>query len=496
MFENIVREEEIMGRGASLELGAVVAEAPRGLDRRSFLKQGMAMAGGLALGGTFETFLARAARGQQVGADYGPLREVIDPTTGLPLLKLPDGFSYFSFGWTRDSMKGGVSTPSLHDGMDAIPVGENRFVLIRNHEVGGGAAFRAPTYDPRAGGGTTNILFNAATGQVEQIWPSFSGTIRNCAGGGTPWGTWLTCEENFSVPTNPPGTGITRTHGWVFEVPAFGWAAPVPLTDMGWFSHEATAVDPATDIVYETEDTSNNSGFYRFLPNVRQDLRMGGTLQMLAAKGPMGVPAQGLDRPLPIGSTFDVTWVTIPNPSLAGLTGTDLNGNAVFNQGFVQGGSRFYRLEGCWYGNGSIYFDDTGGQAGSHFGQIWEYVPRLEILRLVFSSPSRAILDMPDNLAVSPRSGGLILCEDGALDGQRLQSLTTTGVLSPFAVNNIIIPSSSNPKPLITPGSYTDFEWAGSTFVPGGPDGQWLFANVQTPGVTFAITGPWERGGL
>ena len=26
------------------------------------------------------------------------------------------------------------------------------------------------------------------------------------------------------------------------------------------------------------------------------------------------------------------------------------------------------------------------------------------------------------------------------------------------------------------------------------PSGKWLFVNIQTPGITFAITGPWKRG--
>jgi secreted PhoX family phosphatase len=485
-----LREEAgVAAHNATLGLDEIVVEAPQGIDRRSFLHQGAALGACSLLGATFETFLARAARGQAPGPGYGPLAPVVDPSTGLPLLKLPEGFRYFSFGWAGDPMRGGVHTPALHDGMAVVRASEGRVVLVRNHEQGSGAAFRAPTWDPDSSGGTTNILFNTVTGQVENIWASISGSVRNCAGGATPWGTWLTCEENFS---GGPTGGPTKTHGWIFEVPAFGWAAPVPLTDMGRFSHEAIAVDPATDIVYETEDSTDNSGFYRFVPNVRQALRMGGTLQMLVASAG-AAPVQDLRGPLPVGTILDVSWVTVPNPSLAGVASPE--GTSVFNQGFSRGGARFFRLEGAWYGNGKIYFNDTGGDSG-HFGQVWELDPAAQQLRLIFSSPDRETLDQPDNIAVSPRSGGLIHCEDGGNPVQRLQGMTLDGLLFPFAENNIVIPSSGNPKPRIAPGSYAGFEWAGATFVPGGPDGQWLLVNIQTPGVTFAITGPWDQGAL
>ncbi len=479
--------------GYTDDLAAPAADA----SRRSFLRRGAAVGGGVAVASVFDSFLGRAAFGQAPGPGYGPLAEVIDPATGLPLLRLPAGFEYMSFGWTGDPLTGGAGTPGAHDGMAVIPVGGDRIVLIRNHERGAGSSFRAPIYDPRAAGGTTNILFNLATGQVERQWASLSGTIRNCAGGLTPWGTWLTCEENTSTPTNPVGTGITKTHGWIFEVPALGWTAPVPLRDMGRFSHEAVAVDPATGFVYETQDQTTASGFYRFIPTVPGNLRRGGTLQMLVATtGAPPVVASDLSGPLPVGSTFDVQWVTIPNPALDGITGNTAIANGVFNQGFAQGGARFFRLEGCWYGNGLVYFDDTGGGASGHFGQIWEFDPALQTLRLIFSSGGRATLDQPDNLAVSPRSGGLILCEDGSNDVQRMQGLTTAGTIFEFAENNIIIPATGNPKPLIAPGSYTDFEWCGATFATSSTGVQWLFANVQTPGVTFAIRGPWANGGL
>jgi secreted PhoX family phosphatase len=142
-------------------------------------------------------------------------------------------------------------------------------------------------------------------------------------------------------------------------------------------------------------------------------------------------------------------------------------------------------LEGCWPGNDLIYFDATsGGDQG--FGQIWQYDPRHEQLQLIFESPSAELLDSPDNLAVSPR-GGIVICEDGSRKPLRLQGLTRDGRLFPFAANNAVLRGERNGLE----GDFRDTEWAGSTF---SPDGQWLFVNLQRPGITLAITGPWGDG--
>jgi secreted PhoX family phosphatase len=409
-------------------------------------------------------------RGQTAG--YGPLFPVEDRTTGLPLLLLPRGFRYVSFGWTGDPLDSGLPTPGVHDGMAAFAAGRGRVRLVRNHEVGAGAPFSAAFYNSAAGGGTTTLEFDTQKGDVVSMRDSLSGTVRNCAGGPTPWGTWLTCEETTTFLGGMP-------HGYIFEVPVDGLGDPLPLRDMGRFSHEAIAVDPATGYVYETEDAGNSSGLYRFIPATPGQLSDGGLLSMLKVKN---INQANLGAPYAHGATFDVEWVPIANPDAPGA----IPGNFVWAQGRALGAATFARLEGCWYGNDAkIYVVSTSGGIGQ--GQVWEYDPASETIRLLFQSPAAAVLNAPDNITVSPR-GGLVLCEDG--NGEEfMHGLTVDGDIFPFAKNNVVLNGEKNGFV----GNFTGSEWAGACY---SPDGRWLFANLQSPGVTFAITGPWMSGGI
>jgi secreted PhoX family phosphatase len=239
------------------------------------------------------------------------------------------------------------------------------------------------------------------------------------------------------------------------------------------------AVDPATGDVYETEDAGNNSGFYRFTPDAPGALHEGGTLEMLAV---IGRP-QFDTRTNQAADWLDVEWVPIatPDPDLAAGALT------VFAQGFAAGGARFGRLEGAWYGKGRIYFVSTsGGNVGQ--GQIFEYDPLEGRLRLLFESPSADVLNAPDNLCVSPR-GGLVLCEDGG-GTEFVHGLTVDGQIFRFAQNNVDL--RSTPVKGFS-DDYRGSEFAGACY---SPDGQWLFVNIQSPGITLAITGPWRTGSL
>lgn len=469
----------------------------KGLSRRSFLRGGTAAVGIAALASPFTALAQRDKKRPRLpfSPDYGPLIDTYDGRTGLPLLSLPKDFYYVSFGWTGDRLVDFSPTPRAHDGMAVVYSQRNRVILVRNHEIGaddGVFSPYAPVYDSSASGGTTNIEFDTRSGRFVRAWASLTGTITNCAGGPTPWGTWLTCEENVRGPAgdstfDPNVPDLQKTHGWVFEVPAFDPASAQPIKGMGRFVHEATATDPRTNIIYLTEDTSvatsggtivRASGFYRYISTVPRQPASGGQLQMLAVVGHDQIDLSGAQ----FGNVYSVRWVDIAHPEDHGT------GNGVFQQGFAQGGAAFQRLEGAWYGNGLIYFVSTSGGATGD-GQVWVYDPEREQLGVFFESNGPATADNPDNITVSgsPR-GGLLLCEDGD-EGQFLIGLTPEGNAFRFCRNTVLLNGEVND----IVGDFTGSEFAGATF---DPTGRWLFVNIQTPGITFAITGPWHRGVL
>ncbi len=453
------------------------------LDRRTLLKSGFSAAAGMGLTGLVArnslagTALRRGEANQAGG--YGRLSAVKANNTGEPILELPDGFSYNVFGKTGQKMSDGLPTPPAHDGMAAFQV-HGKVRLIRNHEVrdkpGKSIAGEASSYDHTAGGGTTTLEVDLVTRELIRDYASLSGTMVNCAGGPTPWGSWITCEE--TVVGLKPGqiyhqdatvASYAKNHGYCFEVPvtAETCAKIEPIKAMGRFVHEAIAVDPSTGIVYLTEDT-RTAGFYRYIPEVPGRLAEGGKLQMLRIKGKPNYDTRVAHQAL---QEFDADWVDIKDPDPSNATE---KAAAVYEQGQAEGAATFGRLEGCWYGDGAIYLDSTDG-GGAKKGQIWRYKPRGGaggVLTLLFESPSADVLDSPDNLCISPR-GGLVICEDGAVENY-VRGLTRDGRIFDFAKN------------LTGKG-----EFAGSCF---SPDGGTLFVNIQSPGVTLAIWGPWEKG--
>ena len=398
-----------------------------------------------------------------------------------------------STGGVPSTVRDDLIVQNGFDGMATFPLPNGNIRLIRNHEVRGkGPPIGAPYYDGRAAGGTTSLEVRISERggdlSVELVdeFVSLAGTSTNCAGGPTPWGSWLTCEETVAGLRG----GLEKPHGYVFEVPvnATGPVDPIPLKAMGRFIHEAVAVDPDTGIVYQTEDTNYSprggcpgAGFYRFIPDQPGVLAAGGRLQMMAVTGrPAYVAARGQT----VGATLRAHWVDIDEPD---PPNTEAEHLAVFLQGIVKGAARFDRLEGAFYGDGGIYVVSTsGGDRGA--GQVFHYRPITADtgeLELVFESPSRDVLDSPDNICVSPR-GGLVLCEDGGGE-EFLRGLDPRGRI----VNLVRAP---HPEGEREPG-----EFAGAGF---SPDGRVLFFNVQGWGdgpaasATYAMWGPWEDGPL
>lgn len=397
------------------------------------------------------------------------------------LLDLPEGFQYRVFSKEGGNLSYGGIVPSSHDGMAAFPASNGRTLLVRNHELepddviedGLHPVSHQPghTYDPEAFGGTTTLLIGANR-ELVRDWVSLSGTSNNCAGGPTPWKTWLTCEETLDT--------IGLPHGYVFEVDPVRGGNPEPIRAMGRFEHEAVSFD-RNGTAYLTEDADSPFGsFYRFRPNKpkggRGSLHAGGKLSAMKV---LGVNTD-LSIVQDAGAKFPVQWVDIPNPDPAD------NATQVREQANSLGATPIQKCEGTWVGNdGSIWFvgsygrgpqaeDEEDRSAAEHVGQIWKYDPKKDILELVVLFPKGVPYDSPDNITVGPH-GFALACTDGE-DDQWLVGITEDGKTFPFALNAL-----------------NEQEFAGATF---SPDGQTLFVNIQgPPGLTFAIWGPWSRGG-
>jgi len=284
-----------------------------------------------------------------VAAGYGPLLEAVDENTGKPLLKLPKGFRYTSFAWKDEKTADGVVIPGAADGMGVVGEKDGIVTLVRNQEIkrlDGAFGDKAFQYDPKASGGTLTLRFDTRRGRFVDARASLSGTMQNCAGGTTPWGSWISCEEFVAQPGTPVAVGgkmvdCDRPHGFAFEVPGDGVSNAMPIKDMGQFRHEAATVHEKTGNVYLTEDHYLEAGFYRFIPNVPGQLAKGGRLQMLKVEG-----RTDLRRDLKQGQKFKVAWVDIEKPD-AGVDPLDGEARGVQRQGFRQGAARFTRLEGC-----------------------------------------------------------------------------------------------------------------------------------------------------
>jgi len=414
--------------------------------------------------------------------DYGPL--VKDP---LGVLDLPEGFSYKVISKQGEPMDDGLLVPGKPDGMAAFMAEDGRVIVVRNHEIVPAdkplGAFglenanltaipKTDFYEFGSGefpglGGTSTFVFNEETMEIEKQFLSLAGTYRNCAGGPTPWGSWLSCEEDVTKKGELDGN-VEKDHGYVFEVPAtdtITLASPKPIKEMGRFNREAVAYDPEGGILYMTEDRHDGL-LYRFIPNKKNDLHSGGKLQSLAIKN--GPKFDTRNWPETVGPDIQpnvamkLEWIDLDDVESAQ---DDLR-----MRGHEKGAAIFARGEGMWYDEGVIYFACTNG-GNLMKGQIFKLTPNADGGELeLFIEPNNVeIMKYCDNLTVAPW-GDVMICEDD-LDPY-LRGVTPEGHIFTFGHNT----------------AYQS-EFTGICF---SPTGKTMFVNIQHVGLTLAISGPWK----
>ena len=498
------------------------------MNRRNFARMAAAAGAGTAAAPlanlSSKAALASEGEGCAVANDrspgFGPLVEKVPLNTqdlgnvagagdlrGVPLLKLPEGFQYTAISIRGATMSDGNVVPGDHDGMAVFRTGRGEFTLVRNHELSiveseAGSTVGCLTANGRqydafqgdgaglGGGGTSNVVVDRH-GRVIRDFVSLGGTIRNCAGGPTPWDSWLTCEENVTTPASD--TRATKKHGYNFEVSAFATEAvdPVPLIDMGRMNHEAVSVDPWSGVVYETEDRGD-SAYYAFVPHRHPSevghLQHGGNLYAMVIKpnqrsecdgsllptttvnGASVVDTRGLARGasgsmLPfLGQSLEVEFVRLDD--------VDPTDDTLRFEAQSKGAALWWRGEGAWYFGGQHYWVTSGaGDIGE--GQVWAYNPWTRTVKMVVESTNENLLDGPDNMTVGI-DRTLYLCEDGSGGtagdpnfSQRVVGVDQFGGLFDFAFNNL-----------------DTSEFAGACFSPGG---RYFYVNAQGIGITYVI---------
>ena len=439
---------------------------------------------GIALTGSLDHLFGAspaAALGRPARVGYGPL---VDDPAGL--LSLPKGFSYSivaQSGVTK--LESGEPTPSDPDGTASfVRRGGKGSVLINNHEISGTEPHPVPhvagyVYDPDAGGGTTTIVVDQRGRRVRE-YVSLAGTHTNCAGGRTPWNTWLTCEETEAI--------LSKRHGYVFEVDPYSQRAnrnPKPIKALGRYAHESLAVDPREGRIYLTEDASSperaavplHPAAKGAAPAPRLAEEAGRRRRQARRDAGVHAPRHLRARPVRRDQARD----DVPRQVAHGARPRrrDASTRTQFTHDQI---TRSRKLEGMWWGDGGAYFvasfaRTSDGSAAQHDGQVWFLDPRDDTieLKLHFAytpADQDSNPDGPDNITVSAY-GGLIIAEDGE-GKQHLVGSTERGKTFFFARND-------HPD---------DSEFAGPNF---SHDRSILFANVQSPGYVFAIRGPFKK---
>ncbi|MEF2524701.1 MULTISPECIES: alkaline phosphatase PhoX [Streptomyces] len=385
------------------------------MERRTFLRGAVVGTSAAAFGGTLMRGAAYAAPAQPGAGPYGALGAA--DANGI---MLPAGFTSRVIARSGQTVPGTSYTwHNAPDGGACYADGAG-WIYVSNSEV-----------NPSGGAGA--VRFDSS-GSITSAYRILSGTRQNCAGGKTPWNTWLSCEE--------------VSLGYVYEADPWGVNAAVQRPAMGRFKHEAAAADPVRRAVYLTEDESDGC-FYRFLPATWGNLSSG-TLQVLKAGS---------------GTSGSFTWQNVPDP--------DGSPTATRNQ--VSGAKRFNGGEGCHYANDTVWFTTKGDN------RVWQLNLSSNTYELAYDDSlvvgGGAPLTGVDNVTGSS-FGDLYVAEDGG--SMEICVITPDDVVAPFL--RITGQSSS--------------EICGPAFSPAGNrlyfSSQRGTTGSSSGGITYEVTGPFR----
>lgn len=401
----------------------------QGLRRRQLLVRGIALGGAMAVGsGSWQQAIAApTARGE---GPYGPLETPND--NGL---SLPEGFSSRVIARANEPVAGTAYPWHIFsDGQATFPTDEGGWILVSNSE-----SLSA------TGAGSSAIRFSPS-GEIADAYRILAGTEVNCAGGPTPWQTWLSCEEFEG--------------GQVWECDPFGNEPAVNRPAMGVFKHEAVAVDPVGKRLYMTED-EGDGGLYRFTPTAYPDL------------------ASGLLEIAVVADDGSVSWVEVPDPSrISAPTREQVPGSTEFDGG-----------EGIWYDGGEVFFSTKGDS------RVRAYDTRAQKLAVLYDGEAVAepLLTGPDNVTVSP-AGDVYVCEDNGEDVFEIVLISPDGVLSPVVQFSGPIHEGSETAGVIFDPSgsrmYFSSQRALSSELPGVPIPE--IGGSDRLGIVYEVSGPFR----
>ncbi|WP_406305139.1 PhoX family protein [Streptomyces sp. NBC_00879] len=385
------------------------------MERRNFLRGAVIGTSAAAFGGTLMRGAAYAAPAQPGPGPYGAIG-----TADANGIQLPSGFS--SRVIARSGQQVGSTSYTWHNAPDggACFADGSGWIYVSNSEI-------------NPSGGASAVRFSSA-GAITGAYRILSNTRQNCAGGKTPWNTWLSCEE--------------VSLGYVYETDPYGVNAAVRRSAMGRFKHEAAAADPVRKVIYLTEDESNGC-LYRFIPTTWGNLASG-TLQVLVAGS---------------GTSGSFSWQNVPDP----------DGSPTTTRTQVSGAKHFNGGEGCHYANDTVWFTTKGDN------RLWQLNLASSTYELAYDDSlvvgGGAPLTGVDNVT-GASSGDLFVAEDGG--NMEICIITPDDVVAVFLRIN----------------GQSSSEITGPAFSPDGTrlyfSSQRGTSGSSSGGITYEVTGPFR----